>query len=218
MTRTIHIVDDDQDMRLSLHQLLSLRSDLLIRSFKSGDAFLAALPELESGVILLDMNMPGSSGLDVLQALRNAPTRLLAIILTGQGNILLATQAMKAGAFDFLEKPYQFQALTEVIEAAYARLEQDAAAAARTSSAKKRIARLSARELDVLRGLIEGQSNKVIAHALDISPRTVEIYRANLMTKLDVRSLSEALRVSFAAGLFPDEDLDASPEEAVLGA
>ncbi len=218
MTRTIYIVDDDADMRLSLHQLLSLRSDLLIHSFKSGDAFLAASGELDAGIVLLDMNMPGSSGLDVLHALGGATTRFLPVILTGQGNIQLATQAMKAGAFDFLEKPYDFQTLTRVLEAAYERLEQAAAASARTEGARKRVGRLSAREQDVLRGLIDGQSNKVIAHALDISPRTVEIYRANLMTKLEVRSLSEALRVAFAAGLFPEEDAGGVPERVILGA
>lgn len=202
--RSIYIIDDDEELRISLHRLLSLRSDLLIRSFASGDAFLGQRDELDPGVLLLDMNMPGSSGLDVLRAIREQP-RFLAIILTGQGNIEVATKAMKAGAFDFLEKPYDYQALTEVMEGAFDKLEQESAAAARVESARARVGQLSARERDVLKGLIEGHANKVIAHDLAISPRTVEIYRANLMAKLKVRSLSEALKIAFAAGMFPDE-------------
>jgi two-component system, LuxR family, response regulator FixJ len=176
--RSIYIIDDDEELRISLHRLLSLRSDLLIRSFASGDAFLGQRDELDPGVLLLDMNMPGASGLDVLRAIKDQP-RFLAIILTGQGNIEVATKAMKAGAFDFLEKPYDYQALTEVMEGAFDKLEQESAAAARVESAR--------------------------AHDLAISPRTVEIYRANLMAKLKVRSLSEALKIAFAAGMFPDE-------------
>lgn len=202
--RSIYIVDDDEELRVSLHRLLSLRSDLLIRSFSSGDAFLAQAPELDPGVLLLDMNMPGSSGLDVLSDLRGN-VRFLAIILTGQGNIEAATKAMKAGAFDFLEKPYDYQALTDVMESAFEKLEQESAAASRVERARHLIDQLSARERDVLRGLIEGHANKVIAHELSISPRTVEIYRANLMAKLKVRSLSEALKIAFAAGIFPDD-------------
>lgn len=202
--RSIYIIDDDEELRISLHRLLSLRSDLLIRSFGSGDAFLAGMSELDPGVLLLDMNMPGSSGLDVLRSIKGN-SRYLAIILTGQGNIEVATTAMKAGAFDFLEKPYNYQTLTEVMEGAFEKLEQESAAAARVESAKQRVAQLSARETDVLKGLIEGHANKVIAHDLSISPRTVEIYRANLMAKLKVRSLPEALKIAFAAGLFPDD-------------
>jgi two-component system response regulator FixJ len=202
--RSIYIIDDDEELRISLHRLLSLRSDLLIRSFGSGDAFLSGMDELDPGVLLLDMNMPGSSGLDVLRSIKGN-SRYLAIILTGQGNIEVATKAMKAGAFDFLEKPYNYQTLTEVMEGAFEKLEQESAAAARVESAKQRVAQLSARETDVLKGLIEGHANKVIAHDLSISPRTVEIYRANLMAKLKVRSLPEALKIAFAAGLFPDD-------------
>jgi two-component system, LuxR family, response regulator FixJ len=204
MMRSIYIIDDDEELRISLHRLLSLRSDLLIRSFASGDAFLDQRDELDPGELLLDMNMPGSSGLDVLRAIKDQP-RFLAIVLTGQGSIEVATKAMKAGAFDFLEKPYDYQALTDVMEGAFEKLEQESAAAARVENARARIGQLSARERDVLRGLIEGHANKVIAHELAISPRTVEIYRANLMAKLKVRSLSEALKIAFAAGLLPDE-------------
>lgn len=205
MTRAVFIVDDDDEMRLSLYRLLSLRSDLLIRTFASGDAFIAQRPELEPGVLLLDLNMPGMNGLDVLREIRG-DTQFVALILTGQGNIEAAVAAMKAGAFDFLEKPYQHDALTEVMNAAFDRLEQESTARARAEGAQRLLATLSHRETDVLRGLIAGHANKVIAHNLAISPRTVEIYRANLMTKLGVRSLSEALKIAFAAGALAEPD------------
>ena len=203
MTRTIYIVDDDDAVRASLHSLLSVRSDLVIRTYRSGDAFLAEAEELDPGVLLLDFHMPGSTGLDVLRAMQGN-SRFVAIILTGQGNVGLAVQAMKAGALDFIEKPYEADQLMMIIDTAFSRLEEDTESAARVDAAKGKIAKLSPRETDVLKGLIEGRANKVIAYDLDISPRTVEIYRANLMDKLEVRSLSEALRIAFAAGLFPE--------------
>lgn len=181
-----------------------MQSDLLIRGFRTGDAFLEEVPELEPGVILLDFHMPGTSGLDVLERIHKDP-RFVTVVLTGQGNVSLAVLAMKAGALDFIEKPYEAELLLRVIDTAFARLDEDNQEAARIDIAKAKIARLSPRETDVLRGLIEGRSNKIIAYDLDISPRTVEIYRANLMDKLEVRSLSEALRIAFAAGLFPKD-------------
>ncbi len=202
MTRTIYIVDDDDAVRASLHSLLSVRPDLIVRGYRSGDAFLEQEGDLDPGVVLLDFHMPGSSGLDVLLKLDRAP-RFVPIVLTGQGNVGLAVQAMKAGALDFIEKPYEAEFLLKVIDQAFSKLEEDGEAAARTATAESKIAKLSPRETDVLKGLIEGRSNKIIAYELDISPRTVEIYQANLMEKLEVRSLSEALRIAFAAGLFP---------------
>jgi two-component system, LuxR family, response regulator FixJ len=203
MTRTIYIVDDDDAVRASLHSLLSLRSDLVVRSYRSGDAFLEEVAELDPGVLLLDFHMPGATGLDVLQAIRGQP-HFASVVLTGQGNVTLAVQAMQAGALDFIEKPYEAEMLLELVENAFRQLERESESAARVDAAKSRISKLSPRETDVLKGLIEGRSNKIIAYELDISPRTVEIYRANLMDKLEVRSLSEALRIAFAAGLFPD--------------
>lgn len=202
MTKTIYIVDDDDAVRASLHSLLSLRSDLVIRAFRSGDMFLESLSDLDPGVLLLDFHMPGSTGLDVLNSVSNDP-RFVSIILTGQGNVGLAVQAMKAGALDFIEKPYEAEFLMTAIDLAFSRLEEGNEAASRVNVAETKIAKLSPRERDVLKGLIEGRSNKIIAYELDISPRTVEIYRANLMEKLEVRSLSEALRIAFAAGMFP---------------
>lgn len=202
MTRSIYIVDDDDAVRASLHTLLSLRSDVIVRSFRTGDQFTVALPQLDSGVALLDFHMPGSSGLDVLAALREAKAgKFAAIMLTGEGNVTLAVQAMKAGALDFIEKPYEASTLLDTVDAAFAHLEQESVAVAHSAQARARIDALSPRERDVLMGLIEGRANKVIAYELDISPRTVEVYRANLMAKLSVRSLPEALRVAYAAGM-----------------
>jgi two-component system response regulator FixJ len=203
MTRTAYIVDDDDAVRASLHSLLSLLPNLVLRSYRSGDAFLEDVSELDPGVLLLDFHMPGSTGLDVLNAIKGKHV-FAPVVLTGQGNVTLAVQAMQAGAIDFIEKPYEADLLMELIESAFQQLERNTESVARVEAAKARIDRLSPRETDVLKGLIGGRSNKVIAYDLDISPRTVEIYRANLMDKLEVRSLSEALRIAFAAGLFPD--------------
>jgi two-component system response regulator FixJ len=204
MTRQVFIVDDDDPVRASLQSLLALQPNLLVRGFRSGDAFLAAMPELDPGVILLDVHMPGASGLDVLRLLHAQAPKFVPIIVTGQGNIVMAVEAMKAGAFDFIEKPYDHLSLLEVVSNAFAKLEETGANAVRADQARAKLAALSARETDVLMGLIAGRANKVIAYELDISPRTVEIYRANLMTKLGVRSLSEALRIAFCAGVVPD--------------
>lgn len=202
MSNTIYIVDDDDAVRASLHSLLSVQSDRVIRGFRSGDAFLAERGELDSGVLLLDFHMPGATGMDVLNAI-SGDVKFVPIILTGQGNVSLAVQAMKVGAIDFIEKPYDADTLMSVIDNAFIHLAQESEADARVRAAKEKIALLSPRETDTLKGLIEGRSNKVIAYELSISPRTVEIYRANLMEKLEVRSLSEALRIAFAAGMVP---------------
>jgi two-component system response regulator FixJ len=204
MTRHIYIVDDDDAVRASLQSLLSTQADMMIEGFRSGDAFIADMAELDPGVVLLDVHMPGSSGLEVLRVIRGANAPLVPIIITGQGNIALAVQSMKIGALDFLEKPYDHLGLLAAVEGAFVQLEQAHTQATREQAARERIDALSARERDVLMGLIAGRANKMIAFELDISPRTVEIYRANLMAKLEVRSLSDALRLAFAAGLLAD--------------
>lgn len=202
MTVAIYIVDDDEAMRVSLDQLLHLRGDTVTRSFASGEEFLAAHETLEPGCLLLDLNMPGVSGMGVLEVLAPLASRFATIMLTAQGDIGSAVAAMKAGAVDFLEKPFHHSALLQAIDTAHARLLRVSAETDRMEQARGKLAQLSSRQLEVLKGLIEGQSNKAIAFQLDISPRTVEIYRAKLMEKLEVRSLSEALGIAFAAGLF----------------
>ncbi len=197
--QSVYIVDDDQAVRQSLHGLLSERPNLVIRVFASGDAFLDNIEASDGGVLLLDFQMPGRNGIEVMQALQQRNAKFLTIMLTGQGDISLAVQAMKAGATDFLEKPYDPHHLLNLLDEAFARFSETSDIAERREQARARIARLSPREHEVLMGLIEGRPNKVIAHQLDLSPRTVEIYRANMMEKLDVSSLSEALRLAYAA-------------------
>ena len=200
---SVFIVDDDQAVRQSLHSLLSERPNLVIRVFASGDAFLDNIDSDDAGVLLLDNQMPGMSGIEVMRELKDRNAKFTTIILTGQGDISLAVQAMKAGAIDFLEKPYAPQALLELLDDAFMQFSENSGAAQRRELARKRIQRLSPREHEVLLGLIEGRPNKVIAHQLELSPRTVEIYRANMMEKLDVHSLSEALRLAYAADIAP---------------
>lgn len=203
-SRNIYIVDDDDVVRASLHSLLSIASNTVIQSFRTGDAFLAAREDLPPGCLLLDIHMPGVSGMDVLKEIESQG-RFATIILTGRGDIQLAIAAMKSGVVDFIEKPYEFEVLNAAIDLAFAGLEKDNRLQARIDQARAMIALLSPREKDVLSGLIAGRSNKMIAIDLDISPRTVEIYRANLMDKLKVGSLSEALRLAFTAGLIEAE-------------
>ncbi len=201
-TRSIYIVDDDDAVRTSLQSAFSTLPNTLIWGFRSGDAFLERVDELSSGCVLLDYNMPGSNGVEVLRKLDGQIEKFVFIVLTGYGEVSVAVQAMKAGATDFLEKPCDFGTLMGAVERAFANLERSNSEVARVNAAAAKLKLLSARELDVLKGLIEGDSNKVIAHKLNISPRTVEIHRANMTEKLGARNLSDALRIAFAAGLF----------------
>lgn len=203
MIRSIYIVDDDDDIRASLHTLLSVYKNTIIRGFSTGDAFLAELDELTPGPLLLDMNMPGTSGMGVIEAIRGRPD-LLPIVLTGWGDVSRAVLAMKAGAVDFLEKPCDPAQLLQTVETAFSLLEKTTLVAARTEAAVSKLERLSGRERDVLEGLMVGKSNKIIGHELGISPRTVEVYRANMMEKLEVPSLPDAMRIAFFGGLIAD--------------
>lgn len=203
LMRSIYIVDDDDTIRAELHSLLSIYDNTVLRGFSSGDAFLAELGELTPGPVLLDMNMPGASGAEVLDGLRDRPD-LLPIVLTGFGDVAMAVMAMKAGAVDFLEKPCDPRQLLQTVEMTFSQLEKTTLVVARTENASKKLKLLSGRERDVLEGLMRGKSNKIIGHELEISPRTVEVYRANMMDKLDVQSLPEAMRIAFFGGLIAD--------------
>lgn len=202
--RNIFIVDDDTSVRTSLIHLLRLLPDHVLREFPSGDAFLAEAANLPSGCLLLDLQMPGTGGLGVLEALAADTARFGTVVLTGEGDVSLAVQAMKLGALDFLEKPCNHMRLFEAIDMVFSQLTQAQRVVTRRAQAIAKINSLSLRERDVLIGLMDGRSNKLIAHDLGISPRTIEIYRAKLMEKLNVRSLSEALGIAFAAGLYPE--------------
>jgi len=201
--RMIHIVDDEDAIRRSASFMLKT-SGFDVQSWPSGVAFLKEVRNVESGCILLDVRMPQMDGLEVQQALSASGVSMPVIVLTGHGDIGIAVRAMKAGAIDFIEKPFEKAKLLEAIEAGFAQLGDKAGRAARTHDALTVIAGLTDRERDVLEGLAQGLPNKTIAFDLGISPRTVEVHRANLMTKLSVRTLSDALRLAFAAGLGGD--------------
>lgn len=196
----VHLVDDDEAIRRSASFMLRT-SGFVVKTYASGQELLAVGKQLEAGCILLDVRMPGMDGLEVQQALLEQGTRLPVVVMTGHGDVSVAVQAMKAGAVDFLEKPFEKGQLMIALDAGFARLERREEAATTAHEAEVRIAALTAREQEVLQGLARGFPNKTIAYDLGISPRTVEVHRANLMTKLEVRSLSEALRIAFAAGL-----------------
>ena len=196
----IHIVDDDAAVRQSLAFLLS-SAGLAVRLYDSATAFLDGLPEVKGGCLITDMRMPGMTGLELLHELRAKACGLPAIVVTGHGDVPLAVEAMKAGAVDFIEKPFDQEAILNAVQAALERVAggdsgEDPAIAARLAS-------LSERERQVLDGLIAGHPNKTIAYDLGISPRTVEVYRANLMTKMAARSLSELIRMVILADVAP---------------
>ncbi len=196
--RMVHLVDDDGAIRRSAGFMLKT-SGYQVRSYESGVELLKSPGELDQGCILLDIRMPGMDGLEVQQALKDKGVILPVIIMTGHGDVTLAVRAMKAGAIDFIEKPFEKATLLGAIEHGVRRLHDVEAGRDLAAEAKVRLQALTPRERDVIDGLAKGLPNKTIAYDLGISPRTVEIHRANLMTKLGVRSLSEALRIAFAA-------------------
>jgi two-component system, LuxR family, response regulator FixJ len=197
--RLIHVIDDDESVRKAT-QFMLRAAGFEVRTYASGDAFLH-IRDMAPGCVLLDIRMPDMDGLAVQLAMRERGIALPVIVLTGHGDVSIAVQAMKLGAVDYLEKPFEKATLLAAIQVAFERLDGTDGALDTTRLANMRIAALTPREQDVLRGLARGRPNKRIAHDLGISPRTVEAHRANLMAKLDVRSLSEALHIAFAAGL-----------------
>lgn len=198
--RQIYLVDDDDAVRRSAGFMLKT-SGFAVESFASGVEFLKDVSTLEPGCILLDVRMPGMDGLEVQRALGERGITFPVIVLTGHGDVNVAVSAMKAGAIDFIEKPFEKAVLLAALEEGFAQIERSDRGKARAAEAALRLNVLTSREHDVLEGLVRGFPNKTIAYDLGISARTVEIHRANLMTKLNVRSLSEALRIAFAAGL-----------------
>jgi two-component system, LuxR family, response regulator FixJ len=198
--RQIYLVDDDDAVRRSAGFMLKT-SGFAVEPFASGVEFLKGVEALAPGCILLDVRMPGMDGLEVQRALGERGITFPVIVLTGHGDVNVAVAAMKAGALDFIEKPFEKAVLLAALEEGFAQIERSDRGKARAAEAVLRLNVLTAREHDVLEGLVRGFPNKTIAYDLGISARTVEIHRANLMTKLNVRSLSEALRIAFAAGL-----------------
>jgi two-component system response regulator FixJ len=189
----VHIVDDDEAVRQSLAFLLSV-AGIPVRVYESATSFLAGLASLQSGCLITDVRMPDMTGIELLQRLRAKNIKLPVIVITGHGDIPLAVEAMKSGALDFIER-----AILRAVGAAEERGKKLGRRSEEETLVAARLASLSERERQVLDGLVAGNANKTIAHALGISPRTVEVYRANLMTKMQAKSLSELIRITLAA-------------------
>jgi two-component system response regulator FixJ len=195
---TVHIVDDDEAMRDSLLFLLD-SAGLEARAYDSAVSFLEVLPTLEPGCILTDVRMPQVGGLEMVRRVKAAGIDLPVIVMTGHADLALAIEAMRAGVVDFLEKPFADEALLSALHSALGRSEADRQRAQDRQGVRDRRAALSGREAEVLDGLLAGKPNKIIAFDLGISPRTVEIYRANVMTKMQAASLSELVRMCLLA-------------------
>ncbi len=194
----IYVVDDEAAVRRSIGFMLKT-AGMTVEAFESGEDFLKAAGSLDPGCVLLDVRLTGMDGLAVQQLLRDRGIMLPVVIITGHGDVGLAVRAMKAGAVDFIEKPFEKATLLAAINQARMHNEGREQLHVLAEAAQARLNALTPRERDVLEGLVNGQSNKVVAYDLGISPRTVEIHRANLMQKLGVQSLSDALRIAFTA-------------------
>ena len=196
----VHVVDDDEAVRDSVAFLLR-SAQIEVETYESAVAFLDRAAGA-TGCVLTDVRMPEMSGIELMRRLKELAIKLPVIVMTGHGDVPLAVEAMKAGAVDFIEKPFNDDALLTAVRAALARGEAVGRREAERAEIEQRLNSLSGRERDVLLGLVRGQPNKIIAHELGISPRTVEIYRANVMTKMDAPSLSDLVRMALLAGIF----------------
>jgi two-component system, LuxR family, response regulator FixJ len=198
----VYVIDDDEAMRDSLNFLLDA-AGFKVTLFETALSFLEALPGLDFGCVVSDIRMPGLDGIELLKRMAGNSTFPI-VIMTGHGDVPLAVEAMKLGAVDFLEKPFEDDRLIGMIEAAIRQAEPAAKSEAVTLDIALRIAALSPRERQVMDGLVAGLSNKLIAREYDISPRTIEVYRANVMTKMQANSLSELVRLAMRAGMLND--------------
>lgn len=201
-SQIVHVIDDDVAVRQSMAFLLST-AGYAVRVHESAIAFLQALPDSEDGCVVTDIRMPGMDGLELQGHLKSMKGGLPVIVITGHGDIALAVQAMKAGAIDFIEKPFDDDVLLAAIRSALARNLHNVEREARFAEIGRRLQSLSDRERDVLEGLVAGKPNKIIAHDLGISARTVEVYRANVMTKMRADSLSDLVRMAILSGSSP---------------
>ena len=191
----VHVVDDDEGQRESLAFLLR-SAGIEVRNFESAKAFLDVLPGAAPGCVITDVRMPDMSGIELLRRLKELKIGVPVIVITGHGDIALAVEAMKIGATDFFEKPFNDDLFVASVRAALQQQQDLTKRHTERAEIEHRISTLSAREKDVLAGLIQGRANKQIAFDLGISPRTVEIYRANLMNKMQADSLSDLVRMA----------------------
>jgi two-component system, LuxR family, response regulator FixJ len=198
-SQVVHVIDDDADVRQSLAFLLGT-AGLAVRLHDSAVAFLDALPDVQQGCVVTDIRMPGMDGLELQRQLFERKSGFPVIVMTGHGDVAMAVEAMKAGAVDFIEKPFDDETLLAAIRSALDRHARDSDREERLAAVRKRMSALSRREREVLQGLVAGRANKVIAYDLGISARTVEVYRANVMTKMQADSLSELVRMVLISG------------------
>jgi two-component system response regulator FixJ len=196
MNDTVHLIDDDEDVRRALSFLLGT-AGLAVRVYESAAAFLQQDHKAVRGCIVTDVRMPGIDGLELLRRLKASGSTLPVVVMTGHADVPLAVAAMKAGALDFIEKPFGDDTLLAAIQAALARRDQ---AGAQAGQVRERLNALTPREREVLDGLMAGHPNKTIAYDLGLSPRTVEVHRANVMTKMGASSFSELVRLTLQAG------------------
>jgi len=201
---TIFIVDDDDAVRDSLRLLLEADGLTPVRTFGSARRFLEEVSPQLGDCLLLDVRMPDMDGLELQSELNRRGVKLPVIIMTGHGDVPIAVRAMKAGAEDFIEKPFSDEVLLDSVRRSMARSLEIIQKNEEISETMRRLATLTARERDVLGGMLAGHPNKVIAYDLSISPRTVEIHRARVMDKMQARSLSALVRQALAAGVVPD--------------
>ena len=190
----VHVVDDEEPVRQSLSFLLA-SAGFAVRTHASATAFLDIAPGITNGCLVTDLRMPDLDGVQLLRRLKEIGASLPTIVVTGHGDVQMAVEAMKNGALDFIEKPFTDEVLIESIRRAVERASSALDAAAADSRVRERVGSLSDRELEVLRGIVRGLPNKAIALELALSPRTVEVYRANLMNKMQANSLAELVRI-----------------------
>ena len=195
----VHVVDDDVEVRQSLSFLLAT-AGLAVRVYESATAFLDVVKERPSGCILTDVRMPGTDGIEFLRRLKARGFSLPVVVMTGHADVPMSVEAMKEGAVDFIEKPFDDDLLIGMIQSALEAHERVAQRHGQSAEIQARLDSLSERERQVLEGLVAGKANKVIAYDLGISPRTVEIYRANVMSKMQAGSLSELVRMALLVG------------------
>ncbi len=200
----VHVIDDDDAARDSLAFLLKA-SNFSVRTYKSAVAFLDVFPTVEAGCIITDVRMPGIDGLELLRRLSSCKSKWPVIVMTGQADVALALEAIKAGAVDFIEKPYRDEILLEALKSALGGHAGDSTRDSERTEIRRRLATLSPIERQVLNGLVGGQLNKAIASHLKIDPRVVDIHRANIMTKMQTKSLSHLVRMMLLTG--PTTDL-----------
>ena len=196
----VHVVDDDDAVRDSISFLLTA-ARIPVEAHESAVAFLRVLPRIVAGCVVTDIRMPEVTGIDLLKQLREHGMKIPVILITGHGDVPLAVEAMKLGAADFIEKPFDEERLLAAIRLALDRNRSNGVQNTRSAEIGRRMALLSERERQVLEGLVAGHANKTIAFDLGISARTVEVYRANLMTKMQAGSFSELVRMALTAGV-----------------